>query len=378
MIHLNRSLFFELHERAVALTDTLRVAGQFLVAVVRGLTSIKKTSTLWLGSRFLNWGFQLSFLWYQLLSSSYYQDQFALGFCCSQITSNFVSGSNPDNTALWSIAANTGKFRCGNRNPQSLCHCATPSSCLWCTQLLPNPPRGNRLPVWQLPSCILTGYSILSGPPSKGSAKTLVLMQWQAAEAKLQSPFHLSGVVPAAPGGQRSSQRSEQGAIPPCCPSSCFFRQSWTVSSVTCPRPPRTSTELGIGSMSPHSQAQGGQFWLFIFFKNKAFLPVGCWAPWHQPLQTAPASQEWSGHNFQVIQRLSAGTQGERLPIQTMQGKCYAKSLLHPLPSHPFSLHLVFRRCFSWLWPGFCCTLCVELCSPPREKGYFIERFSIS
>lgn len=290
MIHLNRSLFFELHERAVALIDTLRVAGQFLVAVVRGLTSIKKMSTLWLGSRFLNWGFQLSFLWYQLLSSSYYQDQFALGFCCSQITSNFVSGSNPDNTALWSIAANTGKFRCGNRNPQSLCHCATPSSCLWCTQLLPNPPRGNRLPVWQLPSCILTGYSILSGPPSKGSAKTLVLMQWQAAEAKLQSPFHPSGVVPAAPGGQRSSQRSEQGAIPPCRPSSCFFRQSWTVSSVTCPRPPRMSTELGIGSMSPHSQAQGGQFWLFIFFKNKAFLPVGCWAPWHQPLQTAPAS----------------------------------------------------------------------------------------
>lgn len=245
-------------------------------------------SALQLRSRFLNWGFQLPFLWYQLPSSSYYQDQFALGLCCSQITSNSVSVSNPDKTPLWSVAAGTGKFRC---ETEILNPCATPSSCPWCEELLPSLPRGNSLPVWQLPTCILAGHSFLLAPPSKGSAKIQVLMQWQTAEAKLQSPFHPSGVVPAAPGVQHSSQHDEQGVIPPRRPSSCFFRQSWTASSVTCPRPPRMSTELGIGSMSPHSQAQGGWFCHFFFFlKNKTLLPVGCRAPWHRPLQTAPAS----------------------------------------------------------------------------------------
>lgn len=57
--------------------------------------------------------------------------------------------------------------------------------------------------------------------------KILMSMRWQAAEAKLQSLFHPSGVLPAAPGVQHSfCYRCEQGAIPPCRASSCFFRQS--------------------------------------------------------------------------------------------------------------------------------------------------------
>lgn len=127
--------------------------------------------------------------------------------------------------------------------------------------------------------------------------------------------------------------------------------------------------------------SRGGGF-AFFFFSQERDLP-SC----RLPSSLAPAIanspgfssvQEWTGHNFQAIQRLSAGTQGERLPIQTMQGKRYVKSLLHPLPSHSFSLHRVDRGYFSWLWPGFCCTLHIGFCGPPGEKCCFIERFSIS
>ena len=63
--------------------------------------------------------------------------------------------------------------------------------------------------------------------------KILMSMQQPAAEAKLQSPFHPSGVLPAAPGVQHSfCYHCEQGEIPPCRTSSCFLRQSGTESEM--------------------------------------------------------------------------------------------------------------------------------------------------
>lgn len=100
--------------------------------------------------------------------------------------------------------------------------------------------------------------------------------------------------------------------------------------------------------------SRGGGF-AFFFFQERD-LP-SCRLPSSLALAIANSPgfssvQEWTGHNFQAIQRLSAGTQGERLPIQTMQGKRYVKSLLHPLPSHSFSLHRVdriFLLAVAWL-----------------------------
>lgn len=218
-----------------------------------------------LRSRILNWAwisFQLPFLWYQLPSGGYYQEQLAIGFNHHQMISDFICQCEQSRWySMKSVAAGTGKFRWGNRNPQSLCHCAKPSSCLWCTQLLPSLPRGNSLPVCQLPSHILAGYVIPLGPSSKGSAD---IPKDTDVDATAGSWSKATKPVSSVRGFAGSSWCAAllllslwAGSDTPLLHFILLFQAELNrVSNVTCPRPPRIpSTGLGIGSTSPRSQA---------------------------------------------------------------------------------------------------------------------------
>lgn len=172
---------------------------------------------------------------------------------------------------MQSVAAGTEKFRWGNRNPQSLFHCATPSSCLWCTQLLPSLPRGNNLPAWQLPSGILAGYTIFLGPTAKGSAEIpkdtdvdAVAGSWSKATKPVSSIRGFAGSSWCAALLLLSLRAGSDTPLPRFI--LLFQAELNRVSNVICPRPPRMSTGLGIGSMSPRSQAQVGGGLAFIFF----------------------------------------------------------------------------------------------------------------